>query len=567
MIISLRPYQSEAIAATWDYLRTNAGSPLVVLPTGAGKSCVVATLCQQAVEQWNGRILVLSHVRELIGQLYETMRRVWPLAPCGINSAGLKRRDYNDQIVIASIQSVFRDGADLGRFDLIIIDEAHLVPADGEGMYRTLLETLRIINPAIRLIGLTATPFRLDSGWLYGPDQLFEGVAYDANVRTLIDQGYLCKLRGKDGGAPDLSKVHIRGGEYIPAELDAAVNTPEHVKDACREIITRSNGRQGWLVFCCSVEHAFMVKDQLAGMEISCAIVIGETPSEERKAAIDAFKAKELRCLVSVGVLTTGFDAPHVDLIALLRPTLSPGLYYQMVGRGLRITPGKTDCLVLDFADCISTHGPIDDLIIRDKRSRATSDAPAPVKTCPQCQEILPASATVCHACGHEMPREMKHKNQADNADPLKNYTEEWVDVTSVTWSEHMKKGASADAPRTLRISYGFGFYKQVSEWVCVEHFGYARKKAETWWKETTGFGELSCPNKAPMAVAILDKFNIAELRFPKRLLLRFGDQWPEIIGHDYGPPRPAMREPGADEEEPAYKALVHSADSEEIPF
>ncbi len=563
--MQLRQYQAETIAAIWDFLRTQAGSPIAVLPTGAGKSLVVATLCQHAVEQWNGRILVLSHVKELIGQLHDTIRRVWPLAPCGINSAGLGKRDYTDQIVIAGIQSVYRDGTMLGRFDLILVDECHLIPADGEGMYRTLLETLTVINPAIRLIGLTATPFRLDSGLLYGPECLFQGVAYDAKVRDLIDQGFLCKLRGKDGGVPDLSSVHIRGGEYIPAELDAAVNTPEHVKSACVEIVKRGVGRLGWLVFCCSVEHAFTVRDCLAKLGVPCALVIGDTPSDERAEAIRAFKARELKCLVSVGVLTTGFDAPHVDLIALLRPTLSPGLYYQMVGRGLRTAPTKTDCLVLDFAGCIAKHGPVDDLRIKDKRQQSSEPGEAITKTCPQCAEILPASATVCHACGHQMPREAKHDRQAADVSPLVETNDEWMDVRSVDWQVHTKKGADESAPKTLRIIYGYGLFKSISEYVCVEHFGFARRKAETWWKETTGHGEMSCPATAEQAATALDQLK-QTLRFPCKLLMRFGGQWPEVVGKELAPLPVVSREPGADSEEPAWKASVGSHD-DEPPF
>jgi len=533
--MQLRPYQTEAIAATWDALRNRTGGQLVVLPTGAGKSCVVASLCRTAVDDWKGRVLVLTHVKELIGQLHETLLRLWPMAPCGINSAGLKRRETDDAIVIASIQSSFRSGTELGRFDLVIIDEVHLVPKDGDGMYLTLLSTLRTINPDLRLVGLTATPFRLDSGWLYGDDALFNGVCYEAKVRDLIDQGFLCKLRGKNGGAPDLTNVHIRGGEYIAGELQDAVNTPEIVNAACDDIARHGADRQRWLAFCCGVEHAFMVADALTKRGITNAIVIGDTPSAERAESIRAYKAGELRCLVSVGALTTGIECPDIDMIALLRPSKSPGLYYQMVGRGLRISPSKQDCLVLDFADCIATHGPIDCLRITDKTPGDGESKPAPTKTCPQCSEILPLSSTQCNFCGYEFPRETaKHDTKAADASPLSKMEDEWVDVKRVDWTAHNKKGAPPGAPKTLRIIYEYGYGQSISEYVCIEHSGYARQKAEKWWLECTGSTDIF-PADSANAVIFLDalKREGKPLRLPKRLLIRFGGQWPELIGRE----------------------------------
>ncbi len=562
--MQLRPYQTAAIAATWDFLRFNTGAPVVVLPTGSGKTPVIVSMSRQAVEEWKGRVLIVSHVRELLTQIHATMLRIWPKAPVGINSAGLGQRDTETQILVAGIQSVFRDATVLGRRDLVFIDECDLISPDEGTMYQQLLATMRVVNPQVRCIGMTASPFRLDSGYIYGPGQMFEGVSYEAKVRDLIDQGFLSKLRGKDGGAPDLSNVHVRGGEFIPAELEAAVNTHPQVKKACAEIVARGQDRQGWLAFATSVEHAFMIHAELA-KSVSCAIVIGDTPSAERTESIRAFKAKELRCLVSVGVLGVGFDAPHCDLIALLRPTMSPRLYLQQVGRGLRTAVGKVDALVLDFSGNIERHGPIDALRITDKGKRSDEPGEAPVKTCPECQEIIPASAIVCNGCGREFPRETaRHDPKAANVSPLQVYEDQWVEVTSVDWMVHAKKGAPETNPKTLRIIYNHGYMQKISEYVCVEHSGYARTKAMTWWAETVG---TEFPNSSAAAVIALDNVSrggqggMRRLRFPGKLLLRFGGQWPEIVGREY------ISDRQADDEVPVYRPDEPTTGDDEIPF
>lgn len=556
----LRPYQREAVNAAYAAMRASAEPTLIVLPTGAGKSAVIATMAKEAVQQWGGRVLILSHVRELIGQVADTIRRVWGdiLAPVGIYSAGLKSRDTADAVICAGIQSVFKRACELGRFDMILVDECHLIPKDGDGMYRQFLADMRTINPNVRLVGLTATDFRLDCGYIHGEGKLFGSVCYEAKVRDLIDQKFLCPLRGKNGGTPDLSGVHLRGGEYIPAELEDVMAEAGKVNAACDELMRYGSDRRAWLVFCCGVKHAGMVSSALIARGIEAPVVLGDTPSDERADLIGRYKAKSLRCLVSVGVLTTGFDAPHVDLIALLRPTQSAGLYVQMVGRGLRMEAGKKDCLILDMAGVITEHGPVDAIEIREKRKGAACDAP--VKTCPQCQEILPASAVICNGCGFAFPRELaKHDTWAHDVAPLVEHKEEWVDVTAVDWSVHIKKKLNPktgkrepahDAPRTLRVDYTYGYHQKHSEWVCFGHSGFARTKAETWWQEVTGLEGWSAPSSALAALdALDDKRDAGELHVTKRLLLQTGGKFADIIGREYHP-RAGERQPGEDRDE-----------------
>lgn len=180
-----------------------------------------------------------------------------------------------------------------------------------------------------------------------------------------------------------------------------------------------------------------------------------------------------LKYLVNVNVLTTGFDAPNVDCVVLLRPTASPGLYYQMVGRGFRLHPDKHDCLVLDFGGNIIRHGPVDSIQVTE-RSGNGGDAPA--KECPECQAVIHAAYAVCPDCGFEFPppKRNKHETRASSEGILSGeVTDEEFDVQDVSYSVHIKRDAAPDTPKTMRVDYRLGLNHWQSEWVCIEHSGY----------------------------------------------------------------------------------------------
>lgn len=534
---TLRPYQQEAISAVWDYLRTSPGNPLVELPTGAGKTPVLVSLAREAVEAWNGRVLILAHVKELLAQAAEKFAAWWPGAPVGLYSAGLGSRDVN-VITVAGIQSVYSRAVELGHRDLVIVDECHLIPSGGDGMYLSLLRDLTAINPHVRVIGLTATPYRLDAG-LVAPGPIFTSVAHRAKVRDLIEAGYLSPLRGKAGTEADLSSVHIRGGEFVAGELEAALADEETVSLACEEIVRHCADRKAWVIFCAGVKHAEMVADVLSRVhDIGCAIVTGETSAATRDVRIASFKRGDLRALININVLSTGFDAPHVDAVVMLRPTQSPGLYYQQVGRGLRLAPGKRDCLILDLAGNIRRHGPIDALDPVGKK-KGGGDGEAPVKACPQCSEIVATAVRACPACGHEFPPPpvAKHETKADTAQPLSAPArDERVKVTGVLYGSHTKRGATPDTPRTLRVTYETGL-STVSEWVCFEHpaGGFARRKAEQWWAKRS---PRTPPCTVDEALSVIN--DSPDFREPMAITVRMPagpKSFPEITAHHFSGP------------------------------
>ncbi|MEZ9412212.1 DEAD/DEAH box helicase [Vibrio lentus] len=354
---TLRPYQADSVKSVIHYFRKHQTPAVLVLPTGAGKSLVIAELARLA----KGRVLVLAHVKELVEQNHEKYEGYGLKG--SIFSAGLGRKETDQQVVFASVQSVVRNlDSFSNQFSLLVIDECHRVPDEKTSSYQKVITHLRENNSGIKVLGLTATPYRLGMGWLYQyhtrgqvrseEPRFFRDCIFELPIRYLLDEGFLTPARMID--APvlsyDFSQLKPAStGRYKEAELDMVIEqskraTPQIVD----QIIELAKDKLGIMVFAATIRHAQEILGLLPEGESS--IVIGDTPTLERDQIISDFKERKIKFLVNVSVLTTGFDAPHVDLIAILRPTESISLYQQIVGRGLRLSPGKKECLVLDYA-------------------------------------------------------------------------------------------------------------------------------------------------------------------------------------------------------------------------
>ena len=558
--MQLRPYQQQAVEAVYEFLRTRDDNPCVVIPTAGGKTPVMATICRDAVQLWNGRVLILAHVKELLEQAAEKLHAVAPDLPVGIYSAGLKRRDLGYAITIAGIQSIYEKACDVGQVDLVIVDEAHLIPPDGEGMYRQFLTDARVINPQLRIIGLTATPFRMKSGTICAPENILNAVCFEIGVRELIVQGFLCPLRTKAGSQrPDYEQLHVRGGEYIAGEVEDLMDDDNLVLSACREIIEHTQERRSVLIFASGVRHGqHICRIMTERHKVECGFVCGETPPFERDSLLKRFREGTVKYLCNVNVLTTGFDAPNTDCVALVRPTLSPGLYYQMVGRGFRLHLGKTDCLVLDFGGNVLRHGPVDQLRVVGNDVNANGDAPA--KECPQCHAIIAAGYANCPECGHEFPdrNRRKHEATASSEGILSDQvTRTEHEISEVFYSVHVKRGAPPDAPRSMRVDYRIGFNEYVSEWICVEHTGYARQKAEQWWSRRS---HEPVPDSADAAVELADAGALAST-LAITVEHKSGEKFDRVVAYRLGdkPPRLDSEEDLPDE--------IPVTDHEEVPF
>lgn len=483
MTVKLRDYQRDCVDAHFEYFENHDGNPLFVLPTAAGKSHIIAAFLNQTFAAWpDHRVLVVTHVKELIDQNFKRFLEHWPTAPAGIYSAGLGRRDEEADILFAGIQSIAHKKEDLDTYDLILIDEAHLLPKKGEGRYRKYIEWMREKNPAVKVLGYTATPYRMDGGWLHeGKGRIFTDVAYEVKIDTLVRDGWLSPIRAKDPEATiDVTGVHTRKGDFVESELEAAAMEGDLVTRTVDDMIrtARAEDRKYWLVFGCTVDHAESLRAALCERGVNAHSIYGSTPKDERDKTIEAFRQGEIECLVNCQILTHGFDVPRIDLLAMVRPTQSTGLYVQIAGRAMRLSPetGKKDALLLDYGGNVSRHGPLNDVRPR----KAGGDGVAPTKTCKVCREIVPTGTKTCPSCGYEWPvveRKVRHDTESSDADPLGRQSPKWIKVECVRYNRHRK----IDRPDSMRVDYWSGLTR-ISEWVCFEHGGYAATKAIRWW-------------------------------------------------------------------------------------
>ena len=560
-MLELRDYQSDAKAALYDYLRRKDGNPCVVIPTAGGKSICIASVAADAVNLWHGRVLILAHVKELVEQNSKELKGLCPDLPVGVYSAGLDRRDTKEPVIVAGIQSIYNKIDLFEPFDLVMVDEVHMVPPDGEGRYQTFLNAAKAKNPNVRMVGWTATPFRTQGGLICRPENLFNEVCYEANVKDLIDAGWLSKITAKAGIAnADLDHLHIRAGEFVAEDVEKAMGEDRLVATACREIVEKTKDRKACLVFCTSVEHCRKVAEQISRFSgEECAVVTGDTPSEKRDEIIRRLKGESiatdlfggtlppLKYCCNVSVMTTGTNIRRLDTIALLRPTASAGLYIQMVGRGFRLSPetGKAECLVLDYGKNVERFGPIDAIRITEPPSGGNREPLA--KVCPQCRSLVPLSVMLCKECGYQFPRQeaerRTHEAHADNAAILSGeVTLETHDVTDVLFQVWTKRDAQPDDPHTVRVTYrceaeGGSLYDargcNFSEWVCPEHTGYARSKFEKWWAARAS-SDFPMPNKAE---DVCEADFMGMLRTVKRITVKrvAGKHYPEIVGYELG--------------------------------
>ncbi|NMH64289.1 DEAD/DEAH box helicase family protein [Shewanella salipaludis] len=451
MSVKLRDYQRDAVDAAVRHFKASQDSAVIVLPTGAGKSLVIAELARIA----KGRVLVLTHVKELVAQNADKVGLLTDEA--SIYSAGLKQKSAKGKTVVASVQSAARSPQKFDSpFSLVIIDECHRVSGDKDSQYQLLLQHLRKQNPGLRLLGLTATPYRLGLGWIYRfhyhgrvgnmDKSVFEHCIFELPLRPLIKQGFLTPPKLFDGLSAQYDFNQLKpgeNGEYREAEVNSLLGhygraTTEIVK----QLIALGKQRQGVIIFAATVRHAQEIMT-LLGTE-SAALLTADTPHKERDELIGQFKQRQIKFLVNVAVLTTGFDAPHVDLIAILRPTASVSLFQQMVGRGLRIAANKSECLVIDYAANgydlyfpevgqskpnsksvpVQVHCPVCDFanifwglvdedgdivehfgrrcqaLIEARGQRYQCDFRFRAKACPDCGEENDIAARICHHCG-----------------------------------------------------------------------------------------------------------------------------------------------------------------------
>lgn len=510
-MFQLRDYQREAVDSVYSYWGDGGGNPLVVMPTGTGKCPTLCTIIKELVLEYQGmRIVNLTHVKELVGQNAKTLRRMWDWAPMGIYSAGLGQRDLSSQILFAGIQSIAKQVRRIGSIDLTIVDECDLISPNSNTLYRQFLSAARDINPDMRLLGLTATPYRLGTGYIHeGDDAMFDDIAFEYKMTRAFDEGWLKPLTTKDyddvrAVNMDMSGVGKSGGDYIQSQMQDAADK-DHLNRAIAESVVRrgtSENRKSWLVFATGEEHARHLAAHIEALGVTVGVITGNSTDRDR--LIERFKSGEIRCLVNVNVLTVGFDHPGIDLIAFARPTKSLRLYVQMLGRGTRpVWPIGFDpntataddrkaamkqsdapnCLVLDYAKNINEFGPVDLAVPKRPGKRGGGDAP--VKACPDCKTVVHASLMMCPDCGYEWERQLSSKiTQQPAMQPVMSKAEPvWLNVMKRSFFRHEKFGSKP----SVRVEYWCGGTTH-KEWISIEHESDgARAFAAKLWRQIGG--------------------------------------------------------------------------------
>jgi DNA repair protein RadD len=526
-MIKLRAYQEDALDSIWTYFANgNKGNPLISWPTGTGKSVLPAAFIERIMKVWpTQRFMLLTSVSELIKQNATVLQYIWPHAPLGIYSAGLKSKDIALPVIYAGIQSAIKNPLQFGHRDIIFIDEGHLVNQDESSMYLTFINGLKIINPNLKIIGMTATPFRMGQG-LLTDGGLFTDIIHDLTgidgFNRLIAEGYLCPLiplRTKT--EIDTSSVGMTKGEFILSQLEDAADKEKITYEGLREMVAAGQNRKSWLLFSSGIKHAEHIASMLSSFGIDCAAIHSKQKPEYNDAAIKAFKAGRLKSIVNFSKLTTGFNHPDIDLIGDFRPTMSIPLHIQKLGRGTRPANNKNNCLVLDFGRNVPRLGPINDPVIPRRKGEKQGDIP--VKLCDNCGAYNHISARICCQCGEEFIFQTKLVPKAGTDAILRSDLPiiEQFNVDRVIYSQHDKIGS----PQSMKVTYFCGL-QSFREWICLEHPGVTGKMARDWWRQRH---KSEPPKTTQEALQYM-----SQLRIPKRIKVWCNKKWPEIVGHEW---------------------------------
>lgn len=535
-----RWYQNEAVAAFFSYFeRGGKGNPIIAMPGGTGKSLVIAMMIESVLKQYpDQRVMMLTHDKRLISQNAEKLKSIWPAAPLGIHSAGLNSREIALPVIFGGVKSVANSiikakASDwphhFGHRDLIFIDECHLISPDAEAQYQFIFNELKEINSSVKIIGLSATPYRLKSGHLT-ESGLFTDVCYDVtdmrSFSRFFAEGFLSPLIVKPTETfIDLEEIGLKGGEYNQQNANRIIDKDDLVLQICKEIIASSYNRNCWMIFSQSIENAEHINEVLQALGVNSTVVHSkEKRSDER---IAAFKNGDFQCIVNKDMLTVGFDHPPIDLIADCQPTMSAAKHVQKWSRGTRPAPwaGKVNCLGLDFARNASVLGPINDPVLPKSKKAGGGTGDAPIKQCEFCNFYAHPSARVCEQCGEEFSFKVKLYRTAGTHELIKTEEEtrmEYFDVNTVIYNTHVKEGS----PPSMKVTYFCGLNKSFNEWVCFEHSGAALRMAHQWWHKH----HASDPPLFTYEAIRLSK----ELKKPKQIKVHLNGKYPSILAHEF---------------------------------
>lgn len=517
-----RPYQIEAYNSAIDYMVQHPDRHgIIAMPTGTGKSLVIAMIAAFVNTEWKTKVLILSHSESILKQDYRQLAELLP--DIGLYSAGLDSRVVKN-VTIAGIQSVYKQPELFDDIGLVIIDECHSISNENNSMYRLFLNSVGKIY-----LGLTATPYRLSSGLMYGkPTSLFSDLIYDLtsidNFNKLIEDGYLCRLKVPSTQLNiDTSGLHHRCGEFIDKEMSSLIDKEEITEAALLETIYTANKYKckKWLIFAIDIKHAEHIAEALLLKGIKAGVIHSKMDFDKNW-VINAHKSGDITALVNVNMLTTGYDDPGIDLIVMLRPTESPVLHVQSAGRGTRISPDKEFSVFLDFAGNTKRLGPINAVQVKDKYKLDKTIGEPIYKTCPECESLTYPACRICNECGYEFIFETKLEYTSSRIEVIaENKT--WYFVDSLQYQ-------IIDLPseiQAIKCTYRSGL-QSFNELFCLNHTGYARIRAVSVLAfRGTSPTDLICCND------FLDS-DIEKLKSPKRILIDSSAKYSKVLKYEY---------------------------------
>lgn len=538
---------------------------MVVAPVAAGKSLMIANFIKVLHSHFpRCRVVMLTHVKELLQQNAEELMEQYAGVDMGFYCAGLGQKRLHNDVTFASIQSINNKLGNINRIpEIIVIDECHLISHKDSTQYRKFISDVLAINPNCRVIGYTGTPFRADTGRLdQGENKLFDDVAYEISMEFMIEQGYWAKpVCPEIATKMDVSDVKMRGGDYMEKQLQEAVNRDEVTDPVIKEMIEKGAGRKKWLLFTAGIEHAQEVTKKLKEAGVTAECVHSERPAKENDQILRDHKAGKFQALVNVAKLTTGYNDPYIDLIAFLRPTRSPVLYIQMIGRGVRVVYAegydlntqegrleaiansvKPDCMVLDFGNVVGALGPIDQVSIEKEYEgeKEAGDGEAIMKICPSCGVECAAAQRYCYECGYCFIKiEEKSSNKAVMS---MDQEPEWVGVLHMSCNRHQTVDSWQPS---MKVTYTT-MIGSINEWVCFQHWKAAQGEPKRYaWDMACKWHRARFPDvKPPKDIDAAIDMGYPQ---PDKILVRKKGKYWEVL--DYEWPKPKTQQEIEDED------------------
>lgn len=431
-----RPYQLECVDSLWNEI-IESPAALGVLPTGAGKSFIFSLLLKRSLEvKTDVRCIVLMGRIDLVAQTERAVARVIDRRLIGIYCGSMKRKELSYPVTIASIQSIAE--VQMPRADLLIVDEVHNLD-QSDGRYIRFIERAKEENHKLKIVGFSATPFRSD-GEIFGPNLLFKKVTFRRTLQEMIALGFLVPpVLKASRNEFDISQLRVRAGEYRSEDVDALVKDSDRCKEQVLDALARLNGRLTVAWATANIEHCNLVANKLMALGERVTTVHSKLDRTTRDGNLQSFMTGQVRHMVFVTILSEGWDHPPTDAIILMRPTKSPVLYVQTVGRGLRPYPGKADCLVLDYGQVVRTLGPLDDPNVRGKTDAQSKEVEfkkenSGLKCCPACLTFSPMRTAECPECHYQWPPPEKTEAKLDKkaSESAKILSEKAAPVTEV---------------------------------------------------------------------------------------------------------------------------------------